>query len=60
MRKVLSPALLTTPLISLQYRWSRSSGPVAQLGEHLVCNQGVGSSSLPRSTKFLFIFQWLA
>ena len=25
-------------------------GPVAQLGEHLVCNQGVGSSSLPRST----------
>src|SRR5579885_2454988 len=26
------------------------SGPVAQLGEHLVCNQGVGSSSLPRST----------
>ena len=26
-------------------------GPVAQLGEHLVCNQGVGSSILPRSTK---------
>ena len=26
-------------------------GPVAQLGEHMVCNHGVGSSNLPRSTK---------
>ncbi len=27
-----------------------ASGPVAQLGEHMVCNHGVGSSILPRST----------
>ena len=31
-------------------------GPVAQLGEHLVCNQGVGSSILPRSTSLLYTF----
>ena len=33
-------------------------GPVAQLGEHMVCNHGVGSSILPRSTNLIY-FQWL-
>ena len=32
------------------YRNAFPCGPVAQLGEHMVCNHGVGSSSLPRST----------
>ena len=30
---------------------SSFAGAVAQLGEHLVCNQGVGSSNLLSSTK---------
>ena len=29
-------------------------GPVAQLGEHLVCNQGVRGSSPLRSTKLSY------
>ena len=33
------------------YRNAFPCGPVAQLGEHMVCNHGVGSSNLPRSTK---------
>ncbi len=49
-RSARSLTLLTIPLIPRQYRGSPLLGPVAQLGEHLVCNQGVGSSSLPRST----------
>jgi hypothetical protein len=33
-----------------QYGLGSFSGPVAQLGEHLVCNQGVRGSSPLRST----------
>jgi hypothetical protein len=45
------PSHLTIAPFTINIATSNScGGPVAQLGEHLVCNQGVGSSNLPRST----------
>ena len=43
--------LQTNKIISLSVRRSQSSGVVAQLVEHLLCKQGVVSSSLISSTR---------
>src|ERR1035437_4614549 len=43
------PTLLTIRQIHFTIKMIHC-GPVAQLGEHMVCNHGVGSSILPRST----------
>ena len=36
--------------LALEFEFSDCEGAVAQLGEHLVCNQGVTSSILVSST----------
>ena len=52
-------ALFANGCKCLKINGSFRCGRVAQLGEHLLCKQGVGSSNLLTSTKFLFCFDWV-